>query len=49
MVGRGRSLGHEAYRPYRDLFTENAARAKVEVCGWVLTPNTARLILVPPK
>lgn len=46
--GRGRTFfGDDDYRLYRDLLAENAAKAGVEVWGWVLMPNHVHLILVP--
>ncbi|MGR4864334.1 transposase [Caulobacter sp. LARHSG274] len=35
------------YQFYRDMLAENAAKAEVEVWGWVLMPNHVHLILVP--
>lgn len=46
--GRGQTFFSEAdYQLYRDLLAENAAKAGVEVWGWVLMPNHVHLILVP--
>lgn len=46
--GRAQTFFSDAdYQLYRDLLAENAARAKVEVWGWVLMPNHVHLILVP--
>lgn len=46
--GRGQTFFGEAdYQLYRDLLAENAAKAGVEVWGWVLMPNHVHLILVP--
>lgn len=43
-------LLHEAdYQLYRELLTEHAGRAGVEVWSWVLMPNHVHLILVPPE
>ena len=49
--GNGRAqtfFGDDDYRLYRDLLAEHAAEAGVEVWSWVLMPNHAHLILVPP-
>ena len=48
--GNGRAqtfFSDDDYGFYRDLLTEHAARANVEVWGWVLMPNHVHLILVP--
>ena len=46
--GRARTFfGDDDYQLYRDLLAENAAKAGVEVWGWVLMPNHVHLILVP--
>ena len=46
--GRARTFfSDNDYRLYRDLLTEHAAAAGVEVWAWVLMPNHVHLILVP--
>jgi putative transposase len=48
--GNGRAqtfFGDDDYQLYRDLLAEHAAKAGVEVWGWVLMPNHVHLILVP--
>lgn len=48
--GNGRAqtfFGDDDYRLYRDLLSEHAAAAEVEVWSWVLMPNHVHLILVP--
>jgi putative transposase len=49
--GNGRAqtfFSDDDYRLYRDLLSEHAAAAGVEVWSWVLMPNHVHLILVPP-
>ena len=46
--GRARTFFCDAdYQLYRDLLAEHAAKAGVEVWGWVLMPNHVHLILTP--
>ena len=46
--GRAQTFFSDAdYQFYRDLLAESAAKAGVEVWGWVLMPNHVHLILVP--
>src|SRR6202035_3229456 len=46
--GRGRTFFEDRdYAAYRDLLTEHAEAARVEVWAWVLMPNHVHLILVP--
>jgi putative transposase len=46
--GRAQTFFSDAdYQLYRDLLAENAAKADVEVWGWVLMPNHVHLVLVP--